>query len=101
MSTPQGSLDLWRSLTPYIRIWIPTFFQHPSGLFLRVYAMLSASFQWVIMWAAVRQGMVAPPTSSPGDYTANAEAAFTTLQLWYDHDTGIYNTTGWWNSANC
>lgn len=34
------------------------------------------------------------------DYTSNAEAALTTLQKWYSNSTGIYTTTGWWNSAN-
>jgi len=37
---------------------------------------------------------------SAADYTSNAEAAFTTLQKWYNNNTGIYDTTGWWNSAN-
>ncbi|KAH8602124.1 glycoside hydrolase family 76 protein [Bisporella sp. PMI_857] len=33
-------------------------------------------------------------------YTSNSEAAFQTLQKWYNDKTGLYNTTGWWNSAN-
>ena len=32
--------------------------------------------------------------------TANAEAAFATLQEWYDPATGLWNTAGWWNGAN-
>jgi hypothetical protein len=32
--------------------------------------------------------------------TAYAEAAFTTLQEWYDLSTGLWNTAGWWNGAN-
>lgn len=35
------------------------------------------------------------------DYAPNAEAAVDTLQQWYDQSTGLWNTTGWWNSANC
>jgi predicted alpha-1,6-mannanase (GH76 family) len=35
------------------------------------------------------------------NYTGNAEAAFNVLQGWYNTKTGIWNTTGWWNSANC
>ncbi|TVY92376.1 Mannan endo-1,6-alpha-mannosidase [Lachnellula willkommii] len=30
-----------------------------------------------------------------------AEVAFNTLQTWYNTSSGIYDTTGWWNSANC
>ncbi|TVY47693.1 Mannan endo-1,6-alpha-mannosidase [Lachnellula occidentalis] len=30
-----------------------------------------------------------------------AEVAFNTLQTWYNTSNGIYDTTGWWNSANC
>ena len=35
------------------------------------------------------------------NYTPIAEAALTTLQKWYNTTSGIYDTTGWWNSANC
>ncbi|KAF7959248.1 hypothetical protein EAE96_002762 [Botrytis aclada] len=33
--------------------------------------------------------------------TANAEAAFKQLQTWYNATSGLWTTTGWWNSANC
>jgi uncharacterized protein YyaL (SSP411 family) len=32
---------------------------------------------------------------------SRAEAALTTLQSWYNESTGIWNTCGWWNGANC
>lgn len=32
---------------------------------------------------------------------ARVEAAFATLQQWYDVPSGLWNTTGWWNAANC
>ncbi|KAF1849271.1 glycoside hydrolase family 76 protein [Cucurbitaria berberidis CBS 394.84] len=34
------------------------------------------------------------------DPTKRAEYAFTTLQTWYNASTGIWDSTGWWNSAN-
>lgn len=35
------------------------------------------------------------------EYTANAAAGLNTLQSWYSNKTGLWDSTGWWNSANC
>ena len=40
----------------------------------------------------------APALASP--YLQHAADAIKTLQMWYDPSTGLYKTTGWWNSAN-
>ncbi|KAI0484731.1 glycosyl hydrolase [Xylariaceae sp. FL0804] len=34
-------------------------------------------------------------------YTSRTIDAITTLQTWYDGSTGLWDSTGWWNSANC
>jgi hypothetical protein len=38
---------------------------------------------------------------SSQDYISNSEVALATLQTWYNTTSGIWDTTGWWNSANC
>ena len=44
------------------------------------------------------RGQSAPVTASP--YLQESADAVRTLQTWYDPSTGLYKTTGWWNSAN-
>ncbi|KAI0915021.1 glycoside hydrolase family 76 protein [Ustulina deusta] len=38
---------------------------------------------------------------SQATYDANTVAAVHTLQSWYNQGTGLWDSTGWWNSANC
>lgn len=50
--------------------------------------------------------MTPTPTLAQSDfnnnnYRLNAQTALTTLQKWYNVSTGLWDTTGWWNSANC
>ena len=40
----------------------------------------------------------APALTAP--YLQESGDAVRTLQTWYDPSTGLYKTTGWWNSAN-
>jgi predicted alpha-1,6-mannanase (GH76 family) len=39
-------------------------------------------------------------TTTGDDFNANTATATTTLQQWYN-SSGLWNTTGWWNGANC
>ncbi|KAI1503966.1 glycosyl hydrolase [Biscogniauxia marginata] len=34
-------------------------------------------------------------------YASNSVDAIQTLQSWYNSGTGLWDSTGWWNSANC
>jgi hypothetical protein len=38
--------------------------------------------------------------STVTDPTKRAELALSALQIWYNTKTGLWDTTGWWNSAN-
>ncbi|KAK2765318.1 hypothetical protein FQN54_008162 [Arachnomyces sp. PD_36] len=53
--------------------------------------MLSTSLKAVLLLSTV----------ASANYADNAQAALSTLQKWYDTETGVWNTTGWWNSGNC
>ncbi|GAQ38481.1 hypothetical protein ABZX51_011004 [Aspergillus tubingensis] len=39
--------------------------------------------------------------TSTTPYLDNAKSAVNTLQEWYNQTTGLWDTTGWWNSAIC
>ncbi|KAF2122673.1 glycosyl hydrolase family 76-domain-containing protein [Lophiotrema nucula] len=42
-------------------------------------------------------GLLAANVTNP---TTRAELALSALQIWYNAGTGLWNTAGWWNSAN-
>lgn len=44
--------------------------------------------------------LAAPPSGVALLPEQRATAAITVLQAWYNPQTGLYRTTGWWNSAN-
>ena len=43
---------------------------------------------------------VDPVNMTSAKYLAEAAQGINTLQGWYAADTGLYQTTGWWNAAN-
>lgn len=60
---------------------------HPSSL-----------FQAFLLSASLVPNVFAQSTTT--DPTKRAELALSALQIWYNAGTGLWNTCGWWNSAN-
>jgi predicted alpha-1,6-mannanase (GH76 family) len=54
----------------------------------------------VMMWGAVAAQAAHTRVPSPAKLQRRAEAGIEKLQKWYVPSTGLYRTTGWWNSAN-
>jgi hypothetical protein len=45
--------------------------------------------------------LVLVPSVAAATPTTRAETALAALQTWYNTTSGIWNTCGWWNGANC
>ncbi len=62
----------------------------------------SSMFIAWILWAVfIPSSKAASPTEShTGSWDQRSSLAIQSLQSWYDDQTGLYRTTGWWNTAN-
>jgi predicted alpha-1,6-mannanase (GH76 family) len=50
--------------------------------------------------AAASAGQTPPHRGQRQDYLRHSRAGVAAMQRWYSRTTGLYRTTGWWNSAN-
>ncbi|AXC11941.1 hypothetical protein ACPOL_2625 [Acidisarcina polymorpha] len=56
---------------------------------------------WLLCAVSVGRGWCAAPAAATSiSYKQKAALAIRSLQTLYDQRSGLYNTTGWWNSAN-
>jgi predicted alpha-1,6-mannanase (GH76 family) len=68
---------------------------------IRLTSFLALGFLSGCAASRVRHSQSAPPLTTAGVvYLNNATYAVQTLQTWYEPSSGLYRTTGWWNSAN-
>src|SRR5579875_182369 len=70
-------------------------------MLLRTYALYFAIVLAFIAYASAHaQTPVASTTPPPPQIQKQTLAGIDKLQTWYTQATGLYQTTGWWNSAN-
>lgn len=63
---------------------------------MKIVRLLSFAICILVTWC----GAISEGHPHPANYGKQARHGINTLQKWYSPATGLYNTTGWWNSAN-
>lgn len=65
-------------------------------------SLLGAACCFALLFFAALTPAIAAQTKKPANLSNSQRAALAikALQKWYDPHTGLYRTTGWWNSAN-
>lgn len=62
------------------------------------------SLAWGGLFARLTILLPSSPPAARSDYnsySSNTQDALEALQHWYDAPTGLWNSTSWWNGANC
>ncbi|EPE26149.1 Six-hairpin glycosidase [Glarea lozoyensis ATCC 20868] len=59
------------------------------------------SYTHLLSYATCFLTLGAQSLAAPASRSTEAELAFDALQTYYNTSSGLWSTTGWWNSANC
>ena len=70
-------------------------------IFILVFSMVLPKWFGLAARASSLWSSQAGQAADRPTYTKNAVTAIGTLQTWYNQTDGLWDTTGWWNSANC
>lgn len=101
-----GRVDVDNRLLSFVNEGNPRLYAADIPLSGVASPMVSVTFSWIFGAAngsaaifAISGGASSSPPPED-DYNANTAAATDVLQQWHNSD-GLYNSTGWWNAANC
>lgn len=83
------------SHSPASASWLSSF-RHISGVIMLLTVLFLSLYGCQLAISAPAQTI----TTGNADYLSNTNDAIARLQKWYNQQTGQWNTTGWWNSAN-
>ncbi|KAL8794938.1 MAG: hypothetical protein Q9195_002520 [Heterodermia aff. obscurata] len=72
----------------------------PRELLLLLSMMLISTPLFLLYWLPSSLSTPAPTNLTNQDWIPKTQAAVDTLQKWYNEDTGLWETTNWWNAAN-
>jgi predicted alpha-1,6-mannanase (GH76 family) len=69
-----------------------------SQTFQSLHRHITNASSWLLLSTSIQAVLFQAPSKE--DRLANAQTAANVLIKWYSHTSGLWNTTGWWNSAN-
>ena len=72
----------------------------PREIVLLLSMMLISTTLFLLYWLPFSLSAPAPSNPTNQDWIPKTQAAVDALQKWYNPNTGLWETTNWWNAAN-